>query len=146
MFRKIYSNRDPGHTLGSELKREFAVYFEKAGRTIRHLLERHPKNTLTGMAVCILISLVLSFTLFRKPQKTTMPAADTSVRHPGKMPVTDGLDQVLAATSAIQQTLTIKKRVEELLARPALTAADSAELEIALDQLSQLQKHLNQKP
>jgi hypothetical protein len=148
MFRKIHSNRDPGGTLGSEFKKEFAVYFETAGRFVRSVLERNPKGTLIGMAVCILISLVLSFTLFRKPPKTAMQAGGTSptVRRPAKMPVSDGLDQILATTSALQQTLIIKKRVEELLARPALTAADSTELERALDQLSQLQNHLNQKP
>ncbi|WP_345948999.1 hypothetical protein ABDD95_19315 [Mucilaginibacter sp. PAMB04274] len=147
MFKRIHSNRDPGDTLGGELKKEFAVYFGKAGRIIRKLLEQNPRYTLIGMSLCILLSLVLSFTLFRQPQATapaTTPAKAAAEKQIA--PVRDGLDQILATTSALQQTLALKKQVEALLAKPVLTPADSADLEKALDRLNQLQNHLNQKP
>lgn len=148
MFKRIHSKRDPGDTLGSEIQKEFAVYFKNAGSLTQRLLERHPKYTLAAMALCILVSLVLSFTLFHQPANVT-PSQHAPDRngtiHPDA-PVSDGLDQIMATTSALQQTLDVRKQVENLLAKPALTAADSGELEKALDRLSHLQKTINQRP
>lgn len=149
MFRRIHSNRDPGDTLYRELKKEFGNYFEKAEGTASRIMHRNPKGSLIMMCLLILLSAVLSFTVFRdkdKAEKQVPVSTARSTQAAASSPLSDGFEQILSTTSALQQTLGLKKEVESLLAKPKLTPADSAELEKALDRLGQLQQHLTQQP
>ncbi|MGF7079706.1 hypothetical protein [Mucilaginibacter sp. UYCu711] len=148
MFRRIHSNRDPGNTLYREIKNEFGSYFEKAETTTGKIVQRNPRGSLIVMCLLMLLSAVLSFTVFRGHEKAAkpFPVQNANAALPVTSPVSEGFDQILSTTSALQQTLGLKKEVESLLAKPKLTPADSAQLEKALDRLGQLQQHVTQQP
>ncbi len=153
MFRKLHSNRDPRDTLSSELRKEFSVYFGKAENGIRHLLGQYPKQAYGGMVVLMLISMTLSFTMFRHHDAeavTVAPVRVPSIKvpagsgSPGLLsPVSSGFDQILETGSALKQTIDLKKQIDLLLAKKELTHADSISLDQAVSQLQQINKHLN---
>jgi hypothetical protein len=153
MFRKLHSNRDPRDTLSSELRKEFGVYFGKAENGIRHLLGQYPKQAYGSMVVLMLISMTLSFTMFRHHEAEPVTAArvsappikvPVSAGSPGLLsPVSSGFDQILETGSALKQTIDLKKQIDMLLAKKELTAADSISLDQAVSQLQQINKHLN---
>jgi len=146
MFRKLHSNRDPRDTLFRELKKEFSVYFGKAESGINATLRQYPKQAYGAMLFSMAVSLVLSFTVFRnhQPVDTGPPPAVTSeknCRPPGMLfPVSGGFEQILQTTSALKQTLELKRQIDTLLTRQTLTNADSMKLASSLDKLQHLQQ------
>ena len=148
MFRKIRSNRDPGDTLVHEIKKEFHVYFEYAEGVLTAVIERHPRRILSIMVILMLLSFILSFTVFRHEQNGHVKALakEVQTQPPSTKGKPNGFEDLLETTSALRQTLDVRKEVESLLAKPKLTTADSAELVKALDRLGQLQQHINHTP
>ena len=73
MFRKIHSNRDPGDTILTELRKEFSHYFEKASKNITQKLEYKPKVSFAAMVCLILVSAGLSFTVLRNKAPAEKP-------------------------------------------------------------------------
>ena len=65
MFRKLHSNRDPRDTLLSEINKEFRPYIRKAGTGLKSIINSHPRFLFTMMVAGIVLSAVLSFTVFR---------------------------------------------------------------------------------
>jgi hypothetical protein len=143
MFRKIHSNRDPGVTVWSELRQEFGSYFNRAGSSAQALCTSRPKTLFGLMLALLLLSAVLSFTLFRHPpappQKTK-----AAVRQPAV--IEDSFSRILETGAALKQTLTLKKEVETILARGKLSHTDSLALNSALDSLQLIQKQFNHAP
>ena len=135
MWRKIHSNRDPRDTLYSELKKEFGTYFENAGNLSNSVLGRYPKFFFWGMLLLMLISAVLSFTLFRHPAPVQHKTAQQKMS-----PVQDGFSQILEAAGKIRETLKLKHLVDSISAKKQLTGTDSTLLDSALDRLQQVNK------
>lgn len=151
MFRKLHSNRDPRDTLLRELKKEFSVYFGKAESGVTACLRRYPKQAYGAMLVLMLVSLVLSFTVFRhrEPASSDVPATTSLKASPPPSvlsPVSGGFGQILRTTSTLKQTLQLKQQIDTLLTKRTLTAADSIRLATALDRLQHLQQSITIKP
>jgi hypothetical protein len=137
MFRKITSNRDPGKTLGSELKKEFGIYFERAGTKSRQLLEKYPRQVFTAMIIAILFSGVLAFTVMREQQRLIIPVK-TSVQN-----TASGFGQIISTASALQTLWATQQQVDLLLKKDTLTHTDSLTLNRALSQMESLRSMLN---
>jgi hypothetical protein len=135
MFRKIHSNRDPRDTLLSELKNEFKIYFEKASQTITQKLENRPKVSFAVMVFLIVLSAGLSFMVFRNKAPAEKPHKIAKVNA-----VSDGFSQILSASQAIKQGLTLKQQIDSLTAKKTLSKNDSEALINDLDKLHQLNK------
>lgn len=151
MFRKLHSNRDPRDTLLREIKKEFSVYFGQAESGIRSVLGRYPRQAFGCMVFLMLVSLVLSFTVFRNREQAVVtvggPAA-VPVRgnSPGVLaPVGSGFSQILQTTATLKQTLELKQRIDTLLAKGRLSQSDSVQLAASLDELQRLQRSINPK-
>lgn len=136
MWRKIHSNRDPRDTLYSEIHKEFGSYFGIAGNLIRRLSRAYPKFLFGAMITLLSLSLVLSFTLFRQPEKSK-----TTVTKKVN-PVEDGFTQIMQVTENIRETMRLKKLVDSLTAKRQLSVQDSTLLDSALDRLSKIQQTL----
>ena len=141
MFRKIRSNRDPGDTVYSELKREFAPHFGKAGAQLKSAAGNHPKFIFWMMVINIALSAILSFTVFRHPDHAPQKKQPVKIL----APVNDGLGQVMTVGRALSEMLRLKKAIDSLSAKKQLTAPDSLTLEKALDRFQQLNKQFNQR-
>ncbi|NCD68294.1 hypothetical protein [Mucilaginibacter agri] len=139
MWRKIHSNRDPRDTLFSELKKEFSPYLFKVHKGMRSVLKNYPRFFFGGMTASLLLSAVLSFTVFRhpdhKPQATIKERPD---------PVGEGFSRIMKATGELLQTLQLKHTVDSLTAKKQLTSADSLALDSALDCLRIIHTNANQ--
>jgi len=135
MWPKIHSNRDPGDTLFKALGQEFATYFRLAGDWITSLLRSHPRLAFYSMIGLLVISLVLSFTVFRHREKVALGISPPITR------ITDGFGQIMQTTGRIREIVVLKQQVDSLSARRKLSAADSIRLIAALDRLQQLSKH-----
>jgi hypothetical protein len=147
MFRKIHSNRDPGDTVYAALKNEFAVYFGKAGNCGREFTERFPKILFGAMIFCIVVSVALSVTVFRKPPPIVKPEIPAPAKKPPEMtasPLSNGFSEVLRTGSALSETITLKKEVDSITAKKTLSNADSAVLLKDLDRLQQINTHFKQ--
>lgn len=136
MWRKIHSNRDPRDTLYSEIHKEFGSYFAIAGNAAKRLVGAYPKFFWGCMIFLMTLSFVLSFTVFRKPEK-----ANTAVIKKVN-PVEDGFSQILQATGNIRETMKLKKLVDSLTAKKQLSVEDSTLLDSALDRLSKIHQTL----
>ena len=134
MWPKIHSNRDPRDTLLKEVRKEFGTYFTLAGQWGGGILRSHPKIAFYGMVSLLLLSMVLSFTVFREREKVAV------VLPQQVSPVVDGFGQILKTSGNIRETITLKSVVDSLTGVKTLTAADSARLLVALDRLQQLSK------
>ena len=132
MFRKITSNRDPGKTLGSELKKEFGIYFERAGLKSRQLMEKYPRQVFTAMVIAILFSGVLAFTVMRERQRPILQVK-ASVQN-----TASGFGQIISTASALQTLWATQQQVDLLLKKNPLTHADSLTLNQALMQMESL--------
>jgi len=132
MFRKITSNRDPGKTLGSELKKEFGIYFERAGSKSRQLLEKYPRQVFTAMVIAILFSGVLAFTVMRERPRPILQVK-TSVQS-----TASGFGQIINTATALQSLWATQQQVDLLLKKDTLTHADSLTLNQALMQMESL--------
>ncbi|MBT2560129.1 hypothetical protein J7E50_02700 [Pedobacter sp. ISL-68] len=147
MFKKIHSNRDPADTLYREIKKEFSIYFDKAGASLTSFLTRYPRAVFTVMTLLMTVSLVLSFTVLRSPvpRQSAVRQAEKQEKPSsgGLSTVTGGLNQILQTTSDLRETLELKKEVEALMQKKQLTPADSLALEMALDRFGRLGNHLS---
>lgn len=132
MFRKITSNRDPGKTLGSELKKEFGVYFERAGRRGRELMAKYPRQVFIMMIVAILFSGIMAFTVMRshKAPTITVKAVPQSAA--------SGLGQIISTATALQTLWGLQQHIDSLLKKDSLTHADSLTLNQALAQMDSI--------
>jgi hypothetical protein len=133
MWRKIRSNRDPRDTLYSELQKEFKPWFTKARRCFSAALSDYPRFFFSGMVILLLVSMVLSFTVFRHPENI---AIVPEKKHPNV--VEDGFSRIMQAAGQLKETLKLKTIVDSLAARKNLTQADSLMLDSALSRLQQI--------
>jgi hypothetical protein len=138
MWTKIHSNRDPRDTLFTEINKEFRPWFAKAGSGISVAFKIHPRAFFGGMVFLLLASCVLSFTVFRHPDKPAAAPAKVRVN-----PVEDGFSRIMKATGQLRETLRLKQTVDSLSAKKQLTPADSLALNNALDRLRNI--HPNHK-
>jgi hypothetical protein len=133
MWKKIHSNRDPRDTLYSELRREFGLYFGRAGGLISCVVGRFPKFFFGLMVLLMVFSGVLSFTLFRHPAN-----ANVTVKPAAVNPIGDGFGEIMQATGRIRKTLQLKHIVDSISAKKQLSTADSTALDTALNQLQRI--------
>ena len=133
MFRKIHSNRDPKDTVYSELKKEFAVYFAIAGKSGRAICDRYPVFLFGLMIFSIVLSIVLSFTVFRATVHVVKKPQTAKVN-----PVSDSFSEILRTGSALRETIALKKEVDSITEKKTLNKADSAALLKDLDKLQQI--------
>jgi hypothetical protein len=136
MWKKIRSNRNPEHTVYSEIRKEFDPYFEKGRHQLRRFLEKSPKWIFGLMMLFIAASLVLTFTIFRHPEKEKVSLKPPSVIH-------DGFDQILRAGAQLKETIRLKKIVDSISAKKPLSPTDSLGLVQALDSLQKIHPKLN---
>ncbi|BAU51966.1 hypothetical protein [Mucilaginibacter gotjawali] len=136
MWKRIHSNRDPRDTLYSELRKEFGDYFFIAGNAGKRLAVAYPRFFFGCMIFLMALSLVLSFTVFRHPDKAKI----TAVKKVN--PVEDGFNQIMQATGNIRETMRLKKMVDSLTAKKQLSREDSTLLDSALDRLSRIHQTL----
>lgn len=144
MFRKITSNREPGKTLGSELKKEFGVYFGQAGQKGRQLMEKYPRQAFIIMVVSIIVSGILAFTVMRSRKATSVAPKAAYPQH-----AVSGIGQIMSTASALQSLWGIQQQINGLLKKDTLTHADSLTLNHALEQMDSLQisiKKFRQSP
>jgi len=133
MLKRIHSEREPGVTLWSEIRKEFAIYFTRFGHLATVMLEKRPRLGIWIMLVTLLISTGLSFTIFRGPKtgKKATPIKFAPSIH-------DGIDGVLSAAAAVRESVKLKHFVDSIATRKALTSTDSIALDSALSKLEQL--------
>ena len=127
MFRKLHSNRDPRDTLLSEINKEFRPYIHKAAMGIKGCVNSHSRFLFAMMVINIVLSAVLSFTVFRHhapPPKVVKAQAN---------PVSTGFDQIMRTGEKLKRTIALKRQIDSLTAKKQLSAADSVALEKALD-------------
>jgi len=141
MFRKIHSNRDPRDTVYTELKKEFKPYVSKAGEGLKAATSRYPKFIFWMMVINIVLSAVLSFTVFRHK------AAAKQLKKPpdAVSPVSTGFDQIMQATAALREMTLLKKQIDSLSGKKQLNARDSLVLEKALDRFQQINHQFNSR-
>ena len=135
MFKRITSNRDPRDTLLSELKKEFGGYYSTAAGKGQHFVNRYPRFVFGSMIVLMLVSMGLSFTVFRNREvvvKKKLPVPQQN------SPITTGFSQLIQTGEALRETIALKGQVDSLIAKKHLTKTDSATLEKALDRLQQI--------
>ncbi|WDF77044.1 hypothetical protein PQ469_24480 [Mucilaginibacter sp. KACC 22773] len=118
------------------MQKEFGTYFAIAGNAIKSLTIAYPKFIFGCMVVLMLVSLVLSFTVFRHPEK----AAATVVTKVS--PVEDGFSQILRTTGNIRETMQLKQLVDSLTAKKQLSGRDSILLDSALSRLAEIHQSL----
>jgi hypothetical protein len=133
MWKKIHSNRDPRDTLYSEMRREFSLYFGRAGSFINSVLNGYPKFFFGMMVSLMILSCALSFTLFRHPDKVAVKTKPAAIN-----PVRDGFSEIMQATGKIRRTLQLKHMVDSISSKKRLTPPDSTALDSALSQLQRI--------
>jgi hypothetical protein len=135
MWRRIHSNRDPRDTLLSEIQKEFSSYIHIAAKASIALLSRNPRLYYWLMVSLLVVSIFLSFIVFRHPGdiKQQPVSVKTTVA-----PVNQGFEEILQATAKIKETLRLKHLVDSISSRKSLTATDSIALDSALSQLQRL--------
>lgn len=138
MFRKLHSNRDPQDTVLTQLKIAFKPYFERCSVKITQTLKRKPKTIFAAMVIFIIFSAGLSFTICRNAAP-----AEKGVRNVKVNTVSDGFDQILSASAAIKQGLSLKHQIDSLSQIKTLSKKDSEVLVNDLDKLQQLNKPLH---
>lgn len=129
----------PGTSVPGEIKKEFAAYFLKVETAGRSFADRYPEFLFRLMIVLMIVSLVLSFTVFRD----TRPVDDQQRMTLKRVPPHSGFDQILTTGAALRRTIRLKADVDSLSERKILMPEDSARLEKDLDELRAIQKHFN---
>lgn len=144
MFKKIHSNRDPSETLWKALRKEFGHYFARAGRRFGQFCAGRPQFVFGLMVVLLVLSAVLSFTVFRHPApgSAALHPKPAGQKSPHPHALDDGFSRILETGAALKQTLELKQEVEVILAKGKLNHADSLRLEGALDSLGHLQHQI----
>lgn len=147
MFKRITSNRDPQATIWKELSREFGHYFGRAAQSFRALCINKPGLVYGCMVALLLFSAVFSFTAGRRQDRPAASVAVARQHQPQAFknphPADDGFSRILSTGAALQQTLALKKQVENTLSKGRLDHADSLLLENALDSLRLLQHQIH---
>lgn len=148
MFKKIPSNRDPKDTIYSELKKEFLPYFNSFGAKTNNILTNYPKQIFGVMLGLILISFILSFTIFNVDGKNETPRKEElkkAIMTSSKLiaPADDGLNSIIETTGKIKETIRLKQKINVIIAKEQLTKEDSTVLEQALSQLHQINTQIN---
>ncbi|QKJ28374.1 hypothetical protein HQ865_00885 [Mucilaginibacter mali] len=133
MFRKIHSNRDPRDTLYRELKKEFSVYADKGGRFGKQLAGKYPRFLFGLMSVLLIVSAVLAVAL----RHQIVPPEKAKVKPRTEM-LNSGFDLILAAGTALGQTIRLRRQVDSITAKKVLTQADSLTLVRDLDSLQHI--------
>lgn len=129
MFKRIHSNRDPGTTVLSELRKEFAVYISRIRRAGQAIVKAHPRTTFTTMLISLIASGVMCFTIERNHEPVkALPKID-----PGFAKMND-------AVQLIRRSMLVKRRIDSLTSQKKLSHQDSLILEKDLDTLSQFNK------
>lgn len=137
MLRKIHSNRDNRDTLYSEVRKEFSVYFTSLSAFFKRCLGTYPRLFFGLMIALLMTSLVLSFTVFRHPEKVV------AEKKKAVNPVGEGFDRILRASEQLRQTIALKRLVDSISSKKTLTAKDSTALDSALDRLREISKPSN---
>lgn len=141
MFRKIHSSRDPQDTVFSELKKQFGVHFTDALAWSIGVFKRHPKPIFALMILCMVCSMVLSFTVFRNREVgKALPVRSAGV------PLRYGFGSLMNQGAALRRSLLLKEQIELLIGKDSLGHTDSIQLSKAIDELRELSIHLNAKP
>ncbi|TCC98778.1 hypothetical protein [Pedobacter hiemivivus] len=141
MFRKIHSNRDPSVTLFGELRKEFAIYYNKGMEKFQSLLKAYPYHCYVVMLILIPLSCVYVFILTPQPRSAHPPRQTVKTQ-----PVSDSFSGMMRAGSSLARTISLKKEIEAIVAKDSLTAKDGLRLESALAELEQIDQSLKQKP
>jgi hypothetical protein len=137
MFRKLRSRRDPRDTLYSELRKEFRVYANKMSTVFEDLTLRYPRLLFAAMVILLLVSVSTAVFLHKKP------AAQRPAHTRSEQPLFDTeLSSVLAAGEALRQTIHLRRQIDSISHKKALTSADSMTLIRALDSLQHIQLNL----
>jgi len=146
MFKRIHSNRDPGETLWKALSQEFGGYFQRAGTKAGQLCLHYPKFIFGSMVALLLLSIALSFTVFRHPALRPVSGSASPHHNPALLksphPVDEGFSRILQTGAALKETLGLKQEVESILAGGKLSHTDTVRLEQALDSLAILQHQI----
>ena len=141
MFRKIDSNRSPGDTVFSELKKQFGSHFNNAVVTVNVFMKRHPKPVFALMIGCMAFSMVFSFTVFRNKEDIKPGPVIT-----GTAPVRDGLGAIMRQGSVLRRSMLLKDQIENLITKDSLSHADSLQLSRSIHELQEISIYLNPKP
>jgi hypothetical protein len=136
MWRRIHSNRDPRNTLWSEVSKEYNFYFSCISTIVQRLFAAHPKAFFGFMVVSMMVSLALSFTLFRSRE------ADHKSPESKVNLVQDSFTQIMQTTENLRETLRLKGIVDSLSSKKVLNVHDSTLLDNTLDRLSNIHKTL----
>jgi len=136
MFPKITSKREPGVTLGSELRKELSPYLRGTVEKIRRLLCRHPRLFFSLMIILMVSSIVLAFTVLRNHEKKIVAAPDT-------ISGTD-MGQLACQAAALQQLWRLQGEVDAMLKKQKPDHADSLMIGSALAQMDSLRKAVHE--
>ena len=145
MFKKIHSNRQPQDTLYASIKTEFAPAFDKVDNKFQSLLRLYPKTIFIGMIFLMVVSGILSFTLFRnKPSSSnkgmlTINKGNAKEREINRK-TDSGMAGILLITQKLMAGIRLKQKIEGLIKQPILSHSDSANLLIAIDSLEMIRK------
>lgn len=90
------------------------------------------------MVILMLSSFVLSFLFFQTEKQKPLAALPQIPAHKTRAPVQDGFGQIMQKGQALKDAISLKSRIEMLLAKDSLTSNDSAALGNAIDSLHDL--------
>lgn len=138
MFKKIHSNRDPEKTIWSELNNEFAPYISKANTGFSTIISAYPKQIFVGMMLLIIVSAVLSFTVFRNTDDPLAVKVSGQVRIIPQVPQANMLQMI----DLMEETLLIQKQLDSIAAKEVLSAADSLTITNGIKRLDELESIL----
>lgn len=133
MWKKIRSNPNPGDSIYSEIKKEFRPYFEKASAGLSYFLQKFPSLIFALMVLAIVLSIVLTFTVFRHSDLRKTTELKTAVG-----PLNQDFDKILRAGAQLKETIRLKKVVDSISTKKQLSATDSIALVQALDSLQNI--------
>ncbi len=141
MSRKTISEQDNQVTLFSELRKEFAGYFTLLSQRRNQFLHRYPGQVFACMLICLVISVVLAFSVMRQKKVSTPSGVGKAGAE-----MASGLGQILNTGTALKEVLELQSQVEIILKKDSLNQADSLLLKAAFDRLESINKKLNPKP
>lgn len=138
MFKKIHSNRDPEKTIWSELNNEFAPYISKANTGFSTIISAYPKQIFVGMMLLIIVSAVLSFTVFRNTDDPLAVKVSQQERIIPQVPQVNMLQMI----DLMEETLLIQKQLDSIAAKEVLSATDSLTITNGIKRLDELESIL----